>query len=263
MSVGQRFRGRVALVTGGGSGIGLGIVQRFAEEGAKVALVEVDESRGRQAASDVRSKGLLCDCFTADVSKEEEVIRVMSSVGEALGGIDHLVNNAGIILVKPVEEQTVEEWDRVMSVNVRSIFLTAKHALPWLRRASAPTIVNIGSISSFVAQKGIAGYVASKGAVLMLSKGLALDLASDHIRVNCVCPGITDTPMLRFHLSQDPDPEETLRERVNRVPLDRVLTPGDIARSVLYLSSEESSGITGTSLIVDGGYLTAAEWSNR
>lgn len=263
MNVGQRFHGRVALVTGGGSGIGLGIVERFAQEGARVALVELDENRGCQAANAIRSKGLLCECFPADVAKEEAVIRVMRRVGEVFGGIDHLVNNAGIVLVKPVEEQTVEEWDRTMDVNVKSIFLTTKHALPWLRRSSAPTIVNIGSISSFVAQKGTPCYVASKGAVLMLSKSLALDLAPDHVRVNCVCPGITDTPMLRFHLNQNPDPDETLQERITRVPLNRVLTPEDIARAVLYLSSEESSGITGTSLIVDGGYLAAGEWRNR
>jgi len=263
MSLGRRLEDQVAIVTGAASGIGLGIVERFAEEGAKVALVDLNEDLGREAVIAFRSEGLVCEFFPADVAKEEDVIRLMDKVSGVFGGIDHLVNNAGVVLIKPIEEQTVEEWDRVMDVNVKSIFLTTKHSLPWLKKSSRSTIVNIGSISSFVGQKWTPSYVASKGAVLMLSKSLALDLSQYQIRVNCVCPGITDTPMLRFHLESSPDPEQTLLDRLDRVPLERLLKPDDIARAVLYLSSDESAGITGTSLIVDGGYLTAAEWSNQ
>jgi len=128
-----------------------------------------------------------------------------------------------------------------------------------LRRSAAPSIVNIGSISSFVAQQGTPAYVASKGAVLLLSKALALDLAP--IRVNCVCPGITDTPMFRSHVNATPEPEKTLQGRLARVPLSRALSPREIADAVLYLSSDQASGITGTSIVVDGGYTAAAEWS--
>lgn len=263
MSMGRRLEDQVAIVTGAASGIGLGIVERFAEERARVALVDLNENLGREAVSAFRSKGLDCEFFPADVAKEEDVIRLMDKISGVFGGIDHLVNNAGVVLVKPIEEQTVEEWDRVMDVNVKSIFLTTKHSLPWLKKSSRSTIVNIGSVSSFVGQKWTPSYVASKGAVLMLSKSLALDLAQYQIRVNCVCPGITDTPMLRFHLESNPNPEEALLKRLDRVPLERLLQPEDIARAVLYLSSDESGGITGTSLIVDGGYLTTAEWSNR
>src|SRR4051812_35835514 len=149
-----------------------------------------------------------------------------------------------------------------MGVNVKSIFLAVKHLLPSLRRSRSVTVVNIGSVSSFVGQKQTPVYVASKGAVSMLSKALALDLAADGIRVNCVCPGITDTPMLHQHMSGVAGHDERLRVRLRRVPLGRVLTPGDIASAVLFLSGSASAGITGTDLLVDAGYLAAAEWSN-
>jgi NAD(P)-dependent dehydrogenase (short-subunit alcohol dehydrogenase family) len=261
MSATGRFNDRVALVTGAASGIGLAIATRFAAEGAAVVALDIDKEKGKAAAVGIRDSGGRCEFVPADVSREEDVADAVRAAVEKWGGVDHLVNNAGIVLVKSIEECTVEEWDRVMAVNVRSIFLTAKHALPWLRLSRSPTIVNIGSVSSFVGQADTPAYVASKGAVAMLSKTMALDFARWGIRVNCVCPGITDTPMLRYHISRSADPERTVRERLNRVPLGRMLTGEDIAAATLYLSSLDSAGITGTTLLVDAGYLAAAEWS--
>jgi len=181
---------------------------------------------------------------------------------EHFGRIDYLVNNAGIVLVKPLEDCTVEEWDHVMGVNLKSIFLFSKAALPWLKAADGAAIVNMGSVSSFVGQGNTPIYVASKGGVAMLSKTVALDFAKYGIRVNCVCPGITDTPMLRYHISRSADPDRTVRERLNRVPLARMLSGDDIAGAVAYLCGPDSAGVTGTTLLVDGGYLAAAEWAN-
>lgn len=256
-----RFEGRVAVVTGGASGIGFGIAERFAEEGAAVALVDREEQHGTAASSQIRTAGGVCEFFRADVAVEADMVAALRQIAEKFHGLDHLVNNAGIVVVKGIEECTAEEWDRVMGVNLKSVFLAVKHALPWLRRSPHATVVNIGSVSSFVAQQRTPAYVASKGGVLMLSKALALDLVPDRIRVNCVCPGITDTPMFRFHVNSTPDPERTLRERVGRVPLARALSPREIGDAVLYLSSDQSSGVTGTSLVVDGGYTAAVEWS--
>ena len=252
---------RVAVVTGAASGIGRAVADRFADDNTLVALLDCDYDGGRAAAEQLQSRGNSCEFFQVDVTSEHQVRETIAAIVEQFGRIDHLVNNAGITLVKGIEECTVEEFDRVLAVNVRSVFLLSKYCLAALRRSAQPSIVNIGSISSFVGQKGTPAYVASKGAVLMLSKALALDLAEYGIRVNSVCPGITDTPMLRFHLNSTADPEGTLIERCGRVPLRRMLSPHEIADAVVYLSSERASGITGTELVVDAGYTAAAEWS--
>lgn len=257
------FQGRIAVVTGAASGIGLGVARRFVEEGAAVALLDRDEVRGPQACRDLLSLGGVCEFYSVDVASEADVMRAMANVFLRFGRVDHLVNSAGIVVVQGIEECTASEWTRVMDVNVKSVFLTVKHSLSLLRHSPAPSIVNLGSVSGLVAQKRTLAYVASKGAVRMLSKALALDLAEEGIRVNCVCPGITDTPMLSFHLHSNPDPEDALRTRCNRVPLGRMLSPEEIADAVLYLCSDRASGITGTDLVVDGGYTAAAEWSRN
>ena len=254
---------RVAVVTGAASGIGLSVAERFAEEGAAVALLDSNPERGREAAGKIQTSGAACEFIKVDLAEETQIIAAVDQVAKTFQHVDHLVNNAGIVLVKSIEECTAAEWDLVMNVNVRSVFLMTKYLLPALRKSPRPTIVNVGSVSSFVAQKDTPAYVASKGAVAMLSKSLALDLAPFGIRVNCVCPGITDTPMFRFHVGKSPDSEKTFQQRIDRVPLNRALSPREIADAVLYLSGEHSSGITGATLLVDAGYLAAAEWSNH
>ena len=259
---GGRFHEQVAFVTGGASGIGFAVAERFAEEGARVAILDREKETGESAADKIRAKGGTCEFIPTDVSAESDVVDAVNHAVQRFQGIDHVVNNAGIVIVKGIEDCTAEEWDQVLAVNLKSVFLTVKYALPWLRKSRQPTVVNIGSVSSFIGQQGTPAYVASKGGVLLLSKALALDLAPDGIRVNCVCPGITDTPMFRFHVNTTVDPEQTLRQRFSRVPLQRPLSPREIADSVLYLSGAESSGVTGTSIVVDAGYTAAAEWSH-
>jgi NAD(P)-dependent dehydrogenase (short-subunit alcohol dehydrogenase family) len=168
-----------------------------------------------------------------------------------------------MVTVKMLHETTDEEWDFLMAVNVKSIFYSLKYGLPYLKKNRRSYIVNNGSISSFVGQGATPVYTTSKGAVLQLTRSIALDYAGDGVRCNCVCPGITDTPMLREHLNKTPDPDETLRQRLRRVPLGVALTPMDVAKSVLYFSCEDSAGVTGTSLIIDAGYLAAAEWDTE
>ena len=175
-------------------------------------------------------------------------------------GLNIIVNCAGVVHVKLLHEYDLADWDRLMGVNLKSIFFSVKHGVPYLRRSPRSYVVNVGSISSFVGQAATPAYTASKSAVLGLTRSIALDYAALGLRCNCVCPGITDTPMLREHLNKTPDPEATLSDRLRRVPMRSSLTPEDIARAVLYLSCEDSSGVTGTSLVVDGGYLAAAEW---
>lgn len=258
----NRLENQVAWISGAASGMGEGIARLFAREGAAVALVDVQAAKGRAIAEQIRVEGGRAVFIESDVGRESQVRSSMEQTVREFGGLQIIVNCAGILHVKLLHELEETDWNRVMDINVKSIFLAIKHGVAHLRRNPRSYVVNIGSVGSFTGQSSTPAYLASKGAVMMLSKAIALDYAADGVRCNCVCPGITDTPMLREHLNGTADPDATLRKRLRRVPIGVSLTPQDIAKAVLYFSCEDSAGVTGTSLIVDGGYLATAEWEH-
>ena len=254
----KRLDGQIAWIGGGASGMGEAAAELCAEEGAKVVVADIQVERGQEVVERITGHG--GQAIFLDVAREDAVRESIEKTVEHFGGLQSIINCAGIVHVAPLHEYSEQEWDLLMGVNVKSIFFTIKHGIPHLRQNQRSYMVNIGSIGSFIGQGLTPAYIASKHAVLGLSRNIALDYAADGLRCNCICPGITDTPMLRFHLSTTPDPEATLASRLRRVPMGVALTPMDIARAVLYFSCEDSAGITGTSLVVDGGYLTPAEW---
>ena len=260
-----RLDGKIAWISGAESGIGAATAHLFAAEGASVTLTGLRPVLGEAVAAEINALGRAgaAQFIACDVTREEEVAASIEKCIAAYGDLDIVVNNAGIVQVKMLHDCTEEDWDSVMAVNVKSIFFAVKHAIPYLRHREQSYVVNLGSVSSFVGQSMTPAYTTSKGAVLQLSRSIALDYAADGLRCNCVCPGITDTPMLREHINKAPDPEAAFTQRLRRVPLGRSLTPEDIARAILYFSCEDSAGITGTSLIVDAGYLAAAEWDTQ
>ncbi len=257
----MNLKDKVAVVTGAAQGIGSGIARVFAEEGARVIVVDIQEDQGHAEVENIVSQGGMAEFIQADVSQEADVTAVFDRAVRQHGTVHMVVNNAAICLVKTVEESTVEEWDRVMAVNVRSIFLTTKYAVPQMRKQGGGSIVNVASVGSFIGQQQTPAYIASKGAVLLLTRTLAVDYGPDNIRVNCICPGITDTPMLRYHLNQSPDPEQNLKDRLRRVPTGQILQPEGMGRATAFLCGEHAQGITGASLVVDGGYISCAEFS--
>lgn len=257
----MRLKDKVAIITGAAQGIGLGIAKVFAREGASVVLSDRHAERGREALAAFKTADLKGEFIAADVTLEEDVRNLIEQTIARWERLDIVVNNAGICVVKSAEESTVEDWDEVMAVNVRSIFLTAKYAVPHMRQGGGGCILNVASISSFVGQQNTPAYCASKGAVLMLTKSLAVDYGPDRIRVNCICPGITDTPMLRYHVGQGGEAEERIAQRLGRVPMGEMLYPEDMGKAAAFLCSDEASGITGASLVVDGGYIACAEFS--
>jgi NAD(P)-dependent dehydrogenase (short-subunit alcohol dehydrogenase family) len=258
----QRLKGQVAWISGATSGIGEAAAHLFAAEGAKVALIGRREEIGRQIAENIRELGGKAVAFGCDVRSETAVRDSIVRTVAELGGLNILVNNAGMVDVKMLHDYTEEDFDYVMAVNVKSMFFAFKHAYPHLRVKNRSYVVNVGSISSFVGQASTPVYTTSKHAILGLTRSIALDYAADGIRCNCVCPGITDTPMLREHLDSTPDPEATLNQRLRRVAMGVALTPMDVAKSILFFSCDDSAGVTGTSLTVDCGYLAAAEWEH-
>lgn len=256
MQMTGKFTNKVVWISGAAQGIGRGIAEHFAHEGAAVALVDVQEEAGKELAATIQGRGGLAAFILCDVQNEESVKKSIYDTVALFGGLHIIVNNAAINIIKNLHEVSSKEWDLQMGINLKSIFLSFKYAYPVLRQQHSGYIVNIGSVSSFVGQARTPGYIASKGAVLMLTKSIAVDYAADGIRCNAVCPGITDTPLLREHMGS----EESLQERLQRVPGGRILQPKDIARTVAYLSCDDSDGITGTSILIDGGYLATAEW---
>ena len=256
-----RLDGKTAWISGATKGIGEGTAKLFAAEGANVAVLGRDEKDGARVVADISSKGGKAVFIRCNVLKCDEIRNSIEKTVAEFGGLDILINNAGTVDVIMLHECSENDWDWLMDTNVKSMFLAFKYAFPHLSKNENSYVVNIGSISSFVGQRSTPVYTASKGAVLQLTRSIGLDYAKYGIRCNCVCPGITDTPLLHYHLNQNPDPGEALKNRLKRVPLARSLTPEDVARSILFFSCEDSSGVTATSLIVDGGYLAAAEWN--
>ncbi|HUS70453.1 MAG TPA: SDR family NAD(P)-dependent oxidoreductase [Anaerolineae bacterium] len=245
--------GRRALITGGASGIGKATAMLFAREGAAISLVDLDEERGWTVARAVQEEGGRAVFVAADVTLDSDCRRaVQQTVGE-LGGLDILFNNAGIIRRATVAELTEAEWDQVMAVNVKSIFLMSRYSVPVMANAGGGVIINTASGWGLVGGPRAAAYCASKGAVVLLTKAMAIDHGPQNIRVNCICPGDTDTPMLRDEARQlGQSAERFLTEAADR-PLGRIGTPDEIAQAVLYLASDASSYVTGTALVVDGG----------
>lgn len=258
----SRLENQVAWISGAASGIGEAVVRLFAQEGAAIVLADVQADRGQALANEIRAGGGRAAFVKCDVGQASDMRTSIEHAVREFGRLSIIVNCAGIVQVKLLDELDEADWDRLMAINVKSIYLSIKYGIGHLKRNARSYIVNIGSISSYVGQGATPAYTASKGAVLMLSKSIALDYAADGVRCNCVCPGITDTPMLRAHLNKTSDPEATLNARLSRVPMGIALKPADVAKAALYLSCEDSAGVTGTSLVVDGGYLTAAEWQH-
>ena len=255
-----KLAGRAVWISGGGSGMGAATARLFASHGAAVAIADVQAERGRDVVAAIARDGGRAVFHECDVARADRVRESIDATAATFGRLDVLVNSAGVVHVAPLHEYPEDDWDALFGVNLKSVYLATKFALPHLRRSPRSWIVNVGSIGSFTAQALTPAYNTSKAAVLQLTKAIAADYAADGVRCNCVCPGITDTPMLRYHLSKAADPDGLLARRLRRSPTGVVLRSEDIARAILYLSCDDSVGITGTSLVVDGGYLAVSEW---
>lgn len=249
----MRFKDRVVIVTGGASGIGRATALAFAAEGARVVVADVNEAGGGETVRMVREGGGEAVFVGADVSREEDCQRMVQAAITRFGTVDILFNNAGIPMSPtPAEATTPELFDRVFAVNVRGVFLGCRFAIPVMRARGHGVIINTASTAGIRPRPGMLAYAASKGAVITLTKALALELAPYGIRVNAVAPVATDTPMLPVFFGTQ-NPEEARRKFLESIPLGRLNTPEDIARAVLFLASDEASMITGVCLEVDGG----------
>ena len=249
------LEGKVALISGGASGIGLGTAKLLGEMGARITIFDIDEKKGKEAVSEIENLGteaifIRCDVASASDCKEgvEETVR-------RFGKIDILVNNAGIIIRKDVVDLSEEEWDRAIDITLKGVYLLSHYVIPHMVRNGGGSIINIGSGWSLKGGPKAASYCAAKGGVLNLTRAMAIDHGQDNIRVNCVCPGDVDTPLLRGECAQLGEDLDKFMKEAGERPINRVGTPEDIAKAVLFLASDMSSWITGSFLVVDGGGL--------
>jgi NAD(P)-dependent dehydrogenase (short-subunit alcohol dehydrogenase family) len=254
MLEGGRLAGKVALVTGAGSGIGQATARRFAEEGARVAVADVRGDAAQETADGL--EGAIA--VELDVASRESVEAGLQAAAQTFGGVDVVVNNAGVTIVGAAHELSEEDWDRELDTNLKSIYLVSKAAWPLLLERGGGAIVNTASIAGLWAIPADAA-CASKAGVIMLTKCMALDGAKAAIRVNCVCPGFTETPMIEGYFAAQTDPAEARRFATRLHPLGRLGRPRDIADAIVYLASEEAAWVTGAALVVDGG-LTSGIW---
>lgn len=247
---------KVAVVSGGASGIGAACAKLLSEAGTKVAILDIDSRNGSKVAEEINQRGGEATFIECDVSEDNPSRKAIEQTASTYGRLDILVNAAGIIIRASVLDTSETAWDKVLAVNLKSVFLLSKHSIPHMKNSGGGAIINISSGWGLVGGQKAAAYCASKGAVVLLTKAMALDHGADNIRVNCICPGDTDTPMLRSEAQGlELDYAQLVRESSNERPLGRIGTPEDIAQSVVFLSSDASSFITGSTLVVDGGGL--------
>ena len=250
----MRLSGKVAIVTGGGSGFGEGIAKRFAEEGARVVVNDIDEAGGNRVAAEIeKAQGQGSAQFTrADVAANADVARLVHQTLERYGRLDIVVNNAGVTHVNgPMLEVSEALFDRVFAVNVKSLYFSALHTVPVFRKQGGGCIINTASTAGLRPRPGLVWYNGSKGAAITITKAMAVELAPDKIRVNALCPVAGDTPLLASFMGNDTP--ENRKKFIGSIPLGRLSTPRDIANAALYLASDEAEFITGVALEVDGG----------
>lgn len=242
--------GKVAIVTGAAQGIGQAIAERFAREGAAVTLADINAEKGQQAALTITNSGGLALFVACDVAHSAPVDAMVRATVERFGGVDILVNNAAIAVYKNLVDYTDEDWDRVISVNLRGVFLTARRCIPLMAARGGGSIVNFASVHARATAETVTSYVASKGAIVAMTRCMALECAPLRVRVNCVLPGAIATPMLLENWGDVPPDQHPL---VPRIPMRRIAHPDEIARIVQFLASDESSYMTGSDVLADGG----------
>jgi len=248
----SRLESKVAIITGAGSGIGRACALTFASEGAKLALVGRRRSRLDAVAREMDGAPLV---LSADVSNKHDIDRVVEETVARFGGLNVLVNDAGVLHAGTAEQVTEEQWDETFNINVRGLWLLSRAVLPHMRQLGGGSIINIASVLGINGARNRASYAASKGAVVLLTKCMAIDHGHENIRVNCICPSFVETDLTAPIINKAPDPEAARRERISVHPIGRLGQPQDIAGLAVYLASDESSWTTGTAFPVDGGYL--------
>ncbi|WP_338116077.1 glucose 1-dehydrogenase [Paenibacillus monticola] len=246
--------GKVCIITGGASGIGEIMAKRFAEEGAIIVIADIDGQAGQRVALEIGSAqgSQVAYSFQLDVSSESEVQALVTDIMNQHGRLDVLVNNAATILPKPLEEVSEPEWTRLMNINLKSVYLMTKHTIGLLRQTKG-NIVNMASLNGLIGQKQNAAYAATKGAMIALTKSLALDYAVDGVRVNCICPAGVSTPLLEKWIQEQDDPVRARTALNDMHPLGRPALPEEVADAALFMASGLARFVTGVALPVDGG----------
>jgi NAD(P)-dependent dehydrogenase (short-subunit alcohol dehydrogenase family) len=252
----MKLQQRVAVITGAGSGIGRAMALLFAREGARVLAADVNMAAADETTAVIGVEGGICEAFAVDVTQADQVRSMIERAVDLYGRIDILCNNAGIGSTTDVVACDPDEWDRVMTVNVKSVYLGCKYAIPYMIQQGGGVIINTASVAGMVGLVKRAAYSASKGAVIALTRQVAIEYVEQNIRVNCLCPGTVDSPWVGRLLDQTDDPVQARESLVARQPMGRLGTPEEIAAAALYLASDDAAFITGTGLVIDGG-LTA------
>ena len=243
---------KVALITGAGTGIGRAIALAFAREGAKLTLVGRRKDVLEAVAQELGGSALI---LNGDVSRQGDIDRVLAAAIARFGSLNVLVNNAGVLHIGTAEQITEAQWDETFNINVRGLWLLSRSVLPYMRKDGGGSIVNVASVLGINAARNRAAYAASKGAVVLLTKSMAIDYGAENIRVNAICPSFIETDLTAEVLRRAADPEAVRRERIGVHPLGRLGKPEDIAGLAVYLASDQSAWVTGATLPVDGGYL--------